>query len=181
VESLLRLPVVSFRSGRAFLAALAVASAITASCSAVGSSYAPPDLPSESAARQLLDKIVDLTSRGDFDGLCALGTPECKFVLGQTGVDAAPTAAPRLASVATVPNREKSPGVWAPGGILFSLCGMDGYGRPYRSQMLIFANQQGSGLVAQEPVFWGSLVVGSEIAGLLPSPASPSTWDGCPG
>jgi hypothetical protein len=124
--------------------------------------------------------VIDLALKHDFEGLCALGTPECKQVLKDTGTDTVPTAAPKIVSVNTIPNRETSPGTWAPGGVLFRLCGLDGKNHPYHSEMLVFDNHQDTGLVAEEPVFWGSLNIGSSVAEPSPSLGATSTWQGCP-
>ena len=127
-----------------------------------------------------MNKVIDLALRHDFDGLCALGTPECKKVLDDIGTDTVPTAAPKYVSVTTVPNRETSPGTWAPGGVLFLLCGLDGKNRAYHSEMLVFVNRQGTGLVAEEPVFWSGLTIGSAVAEPPPGLDATSTWQGCP-
>jgi hypothetical protein len=127
----------------------------------------------------LVNQAVNLALNHDYDQLCALGTPGCKQVLIDTGTDTVPSVAPEIVSITTVPNKETSPGSWTPGGVLFLLCGLDGNGRPYHSEMLVLANQQGGGLVAMEPVFWGSLTIGSTVAGPKPS-AESSVWTACP-
>jgi hypothetical protein len=128
----------------------------------------------------LVNKVVDLALSHDFQGLCSLGTPECEKVLNDTGTDTVPTAAPRIVSVTTVANREMSPGTWAPGGVLFLLCGLDGKSQAYHSELLVFDNHQGTGLVAEEPVFWGGLNIGSIVAQPSPSLDADNTWRGCP-
>ncbi len=162
------------------LLVLLIVALAPAACAGAGGSYAPPTPPSQSAARDLVTKVVDLALRHDFVGLCAVGTPECKKVLDATGTDTVPTTAPTFVSVSTIPNRETSPGTWAPGGVLFRLCGLDGKNQAYHSEMLVFVNNQGTGLVAQEPVFWGSLNIGSAIAEPPPSLDTTTTWQGCP-
>ena len=157
-----------------------IAVLVAAACAGSSGTYTPPPPPSESAARGLVTNVIDLALSHDFDRLCGLGTPECKKVLDATGTDTVPAAPPKFVSVTTVPNRETSPGTWAPGGVLFLLCGLDGKNRAYHSQMLVFVNHQGSGLVAQEPVFWGSLTIGSAVAEPPPSPDTTTTWQGCP-
>jgi hypothetical protein len=97
-----------------------------------------------------VDQAVQFALAGDFDRLCALGTSQCKFIV----------------HVTTVPNVEKTAGTWTPGGVLFCLCGLDGRGQPYHSQM--------------EPVFWGSLTIdGPPVAEPKPTDAD-GVWQGCP-
>ena len=180
MEPVLRLPVILGRVRYRALVALLMAVLIAGACTGTGASYVPPPPPSESAARDLVNNAIDLAISHDFDRLCALGTPECRKVLDATGTDTVPTAAPKFVSVTTVPNRETSPGTWAPGGVLFLLCGLDGKNQAYHSQMLVFENHQGSGLVAEEPVFWGSLTIGSAVAEPPPSRDATTTWQGCP-
>lgn len=141
--------------------------------------YSPPVPPSEAASRQFLDRIVKLVEARDFDGLCKLGTSECQFVLNNAGPDAAPTSPPTVAGVVVVPNREVASGTWQPGGVLFRLCGLDGHGKPYRSEMLVSTAPTGSGLIAQEPVYWSGLSIGSSVAEPTASAASVD-WTGCP-
>lgn len=159
---------------------LLVAVLIAGACAGASQSYTPPPPPSESAARDLVNQVIDLALSRDFDRLCGLGTPECKFVLDATGTDTVPTVAPIFASVTTVPNRETSPGTWASGGVLFLLCGLDGKNQAYHSQMLVSVNHQGTGLVAMEPIFWGSLTIGSAVVQPPPSQYATTTWQGCP-
>lgn len=148
-------------------------------CLGAGSTYAPPSPPPESAARDLVNQAVNLALHHDFDQLCDLGTPGCEQVLIDTGTDAVPTVAPKIVSVTTVPNKETSPGAWTPGGVLFLLCGLDGNAQPYHSEMLVFSDQQGNGLVAMQPVFWGGLTIGSTVAEPKPSEGS-AVWQDCP-
>lgn len=162
---------------RIFLGLLILATVATA-CAGAGGTYAPPPPPPESAARDLVSQAVSLALNHDFAGLCALGTPDCKQVLADTGTDTVPSVAPQIVSVATVPNKETSPGTWTPGGVLFMLCGLDGNAQPYHSQMLVSYNPRGPGLIAMEPVFWGSLTIGSTEAEPKPSAGS-SVWADC--
>ena len=162
------------------LVTLLITVLVAAACAGTGGRYTPPPPPSQSAARDLVNNVIDLALSHDFDRMCALGTPECRKVLDATGTDTVPAAAPKFVSVTTVPNRETSPGTWAPGGVLFLLCGLDGKNQAYHSQMLVFVNHQGSGLVAEEPVFWGSLTIGSAVAEPPPSQDATTTWQGCP-
>ena len=130
-------------------------------------------------ARALVSRVINLALSRRFDQLCALGTPQCTNVLSSTGTDTVPSDPPEIVNVATIPNRETSPGTWTPGGVLFLLCGLDAKGEPYHSQLLVAENPSGSGLVAMEPVFWGGFTVGSPVAEPKPS-TEDSVWADCP-
>jgi hypothetical protein len=177
MESLLRLPVTAAASVRLLIPMVLLATIVNG-CIGDASAYVPPSPPPQAEARNLVNRVVQLTLSHDFDQLCTLGTPECRQVLHATGTDTAPSTAPAIVGATTVPNQETSPGTWTPGGVLFSLCGLDGKGQPYHSQMLVFENREGTGLTAMEPVFWGSLTIGSTVAG--PAPSLSSIWEGCP-
>ena len=143
---------------------LLLLSQLAAACTGAPSAYAPATPPAELVARGLVDQAVQFALAGDFDRLCALGTSQCKFIV----------------HVTTVPNVEKTAGTWTPGGVLFYLCGLDGRGQPYHSQMLVFQKPEGTGLTAMEPVFWGSLTIdGPPVAEPKPTDAD-GVWQGCP-
>jgi hypothetical protein len=167
-------------AGRTRFTLLLLIALLPSACMGSGGDYVPPSPPPESAARDLVNHAVNLALNHDFDQLCALGTLDCKQVLNDTGTDTVPTTAPMFVSVSTIPNRETSPGTWAPGGVLFRLCGLDGKNQAYRSEMLVLVDHQGTGLVAEEPVFWGSLNIGSTVAEPSPNQDATSTWQGCP-
>lgn len=166
-------------ANRRLVITLVILAILPTACTGAGASYVPPTPPPESAARDLVNQVINLALNHDFDQLCALGTPDCKQVLNDTGTDTVPGVAPKIVSVATVPNKETSPGSWTPGGVLFMLCGLDGNAAPYHSQMLVFDNPRGTGLIAMEPVYWGSLTLGSTVAEPKPSAGS-SVWADCP-
>jgi hypothetical protein len=161
---------------------LLVLAVLQAGCSGAGNTFAPVSPPAESEARKFVDQIVQLALNRDFDGLCALGSPECRFILsGQT--DNVPTSRPMVANVVIVLSERTSSDTWTPGGVLFSLCGFDGKGTPYRSQMLVSENPWGPGLMAMEPVFWTGLSIGGSIAAAtapISSSGQGGIWSGCP-
>jgi hypothetical protein len=176
MEPLLRFPVSPARL-RVACSLLSLGLAVAA-C-AGPKAYAPATPPSETDSRTLVHQVIDLALARRFDQLCALGTPQCTNVLLSTGTDTVPSDSPTIVAVTTVPNKETSPGTWTPGGILFSLCGLDGKGAPYHSQLLVSENPSGTGLMAMEPVFWGGFTVGSPVAEPKPSDLG-SVWADCP-
>jgi hypothetical protein len=132
------------------------------------SSGAPPagSIPTVEEARGLLDRTVERAQAGDFEGLCAMGDGNCMRHLEDAGRDAVPPGPPTIVKTGTVPTTS-SGGQTSLGGIVFVLCGIDGHGDHYDSEMLVF--HDGNGLRAINPIYWGR----TRIAG---SPATEETF-----
>jgi hypothetical protein len=118
------------------------------------SSGEPPagTIPTVDEARGFLDQVVELAQAGDFASLCAIGDGNCMDHLEDAGRDAVPPDPPTIVRTGTVPTTS-SGGQTSLGGIVFVLCGVDGHGDHYDSEMLVF--HDGSGLRAINPVYWG--------------------------
>jgi len=132
------------------------------------SSGAPPagTIPTVEEARVFLDRVVERAQAGDFEGLCAIGDGNCKRHLEEAGRDAVPPGPPTIVRTRTV-QTTSSGGQTSLGGVVFVLCGIDGHGDQYDSEMLVF--NDGKGLRAINPIYWGR----TRIAG---SPASEETF-----
>lgn len=130
-------------------------------------------LPSSGEAEGLLDRIVSLAQQGDFAGLCDLGDGNCWTNVEAAGRDAVPSASPRVVATWVVPASSTGPGAGTVGGRVLVLCGTDGRGRPYRSEMLVF--RDGSALRAINPVFWDNIAI---AAGSVNPPTATSV-SGC--
>ena len=129
---------------------------VVAACISSG----PPagTIPSVEQARRHLDEVVRLARAGDFDGMCALGDANCERSLDMAGRDAVPPDPPNVVGTRTVPTTSAN-GQHSFGGIVFVLCGVDGRGQPYDSEMLVF--NDGNGLRAINPVYWGPTRIAS--------------------
>lgn len=120
----------------------------------------PPAPPSEAEALDLLDQIVAAATRRDFDALCAFGTSACWELLDVAGRDAVPPLRPRVVGLTRLENARRPDGLWTSGGVLLQLCGVDGRGRAYASEMLIVRTGSASNpgpLAASEPVYWSGM------------------------
>ena len=115
-------------------------------------------IPTVEEAQGHLDEIVRLARAGDFEGLCLLGDANCENSLEIAGQDAVPPDPPKIVGTRTVPTTVSN-GLQARGGIVFVLCGIDGRGEPYDSEMLVF--HDGNGLRAINPVYWGRTRIAS--------------------
>jgi hypothetical protein len=130
--------------------AVAVLGLVVAACSAA----TPPagSIPTLGEAHGHLARIVDLARRGDFDGVCALGDGNCQRSLEVAGRDAVPPDPPTIVGTRVIPTT-RSGDQTSYGGVVLVLCGIDGRGAHYDSEMLVFRDAQG--LRAVNPIYWG--------------------------
>ncbi len=134
--------------------AVILAMAAVAACSVPSPAVSPPRPPSEAAALAFLDVIVAIVRRGELDRLCELGGGNCARHLDEAAWSA-PRIGPRVVGSVDVPIALNADGTWTGGGRLLMLCGLDGLGAPYYSEMLVFEDR--GRLIAIEPVFWTGL------------------------
>ena len=142
-------------------------------CVLVSACMSANSLPSRAEAEGLLDRIVSLAQHGDFAGLCNLGDGNCWTNLEAAGRDAVPSLPPRVVATWVMSGSSTGPGAGTVGGRVLVLCGTDGRGRPYRSEMLVF--RDGSALRAINPVFWDNMAI---AAGSVNPPTATSV-SGC--
>ena len=142
--------------------------ALVAACALPGAAIpAPP--PSEAETAAYLAEVVEIALAGDLDRLCDLGGGTCRRQLRE-GADAAPRTAPRVVGSTVVPSTMLPDGNWRVGGRLLQLCGVDGHGRRYYSEMLVFEDR--GRLIGLEPVFWtGMRIETGAMVTRTPGPA----------
>lgn len=132
--------------------------------------------PTEAEARQLLIRIVAAAQARDFDGLCAFGDGNCPDLLAAAGRASLPAAPPTIVGVEVVQPADGGNGAVASGGILFLLCGVDGLGKAYSSEMFVL--RSGAGLRAIQPIYWSGMRIARDSTvdaePPRPSPACPS-------
>jgi hypothetical protein len=127
-----------------------------AACTSAGP--AAGTIPSVEQAERHLDEIVRLARAGDFDAMCALGDGNCEGMLEMAGRDAVPPDPPKVIGRRTVPSTSAN-GQQSFGGIVLVVCGIDGRGRAYDSEVLVF--NDGNGLRAINPVYWSRTRIAS--------------------
>ncbi|HEY7736461.1 MAG TPA: hypothetical protein VH813_06675 [Candidatus Limnocylindrales bacterium] len=130
---------------------------------------APP--PTMQAATDYLSTVVDLVLAGRLTELCRLGSGTCAHTLRNSDPGAVPRTRPIVVGSRIEPSVLRPGGVWSQGGLVLQLCGLDGRGRFYRSEILVF--NDGRRLIGKEPVFWVGLRIesGSTVGG--PPPPDP--------
>ncbi len=114
----------------------------------------PADQPSQDEAVAFLARLVDLTSQGEFEELCGLGDGNCERHLEMAGIESVPPEPPTVVATRIVAD---DPASGAVGGFVLTVCGIDGRGQDYRSEMLIF--RDGDGLRAINPVYWDGVMI----------------------
>lgn len=123
--------------------------AVVAAC---GAPVTPAPPPSQAQATGLLETLAGYAVAHDFDALCALGSGNCESVLAELGEGSAPSAEPTVTGTRVIEPHQLDDDTWTLGGRVLEVCGTDGNGKPYRSEVLVF-DQAGS-LHAIEAVFW---------------------------
>ena len=143
--------------------ATAVLSAATlVGCGLLTHNDPPPPAPSVEEARALLDQVIDAGIARDFERLCAMATGTCEGELDGFE-ERAPTEPPRVVDV-DVHEPIGNGGSWTSGGVLFVLCGTDGLGDAYESEVLVF-DDAGRQLLATAAVYWVGTRVGLAAPG----------------
>jgi hypothetical protein len=102
--------------------------------------------PSDAAARTVVQRMTELVAASDWDGLCALYS-NCPDILDGQAKLAAPATPPLILGTADVSDSGNTQG-----GRAVYLCGPDGNGRAYRTDILIFGPDDDPVVIT--PVFW---------------------------
>ena len=149
-------------------AAIAVAAALVIGCAGGSTPQGVP--PTETEARAVLAELVAAARAGEFGTLCARGDANCPDVLAEAGRGRVPPEPPVLAGTRLLepePNRD--------GGLVLQVCGIDGAGRRYASELLV--TRTVSGLRVIQPVYWSGLRVPDDATVGTDRPLG---WPGCP-
>lgn len=154
-------------------AAIGLALATAAACGLpVSAETTPPVPPSEAAAVAYLRDVIAVVAAGDLERLCDLGGGTCRREL-EFGMPTVPRTPPRLVASVEVPITWNANRTWNAGGRLLMLCGVDGLGSPYYSEMLVF--EEAGRLIGREPVFWTGVTIET-----LPAIVRPQAPKRCP-
>ena len=122
-----------------------------AACIALPSPTPGPP-PSEAEALAYLDSVVTIVESGDLSRLCELGPGTCESMLDGTDPASIPTSRPKVVSTRVLESRQEEGGGWRIGGRILEVCGIDGLGHPYASEILVFRAE--GELIGIQPVFW---------------------------
>jgi hypothetical protein len=129
---------------------IAIVVLVAACVARPGPTPAPP--PSEVEARAYLDSVVAVIESGNVGGICELGPGTCESFLDGTDPATIPTTRPHVVSTRVLESRQVEGGGWQAGGRILEICGIDGLGHRYDSEILVF--RSGGELIGIQPVFW---------------------------
>ena len=141
------------------------AAAVLVSACAVG------PVPTLGEASGMLDQLIAFAQAGDFDGLCSIGDLNCQDTLADVGLESAPTERPIVRGTRVV---DANPDIGATGGRVLELCGIDGLGRRFSSEILVFRDS--GTLRVINPVFWSGISIAAGETTL----ESPPPAESCP-
>jgi hypothetical protein len=108
-------------------------------------------------ATDLLNHAVEYATSHDLDKLCGLGSSSlmCQTQWKDAGEWAGvPTESPQIVDTYLIPTKKLGNGMTQRGGRLLVVCGIDGMGKPYRTEMLVFSGGWLHGLSAMNVVYW---------------------------
>jgi hypothetical protein len=128
---------------------LAVALLVMAAC---GNASAPQAVPTEADARTHLDSVVALVAAGEWERVCELGSGTCRQILREADPARVPASAPLVVATRVIEPAPAAEGGWWAGGRVLVLCGRDGLGEPYHSEMLVF--NDGERLISTATPYW---------------------------
>ena len=146
------------------------------SCSSASETRAPESITIEQATT-LLDRAYEASTEHDIESLCKLGGSilSCENAWLNTGEwPAAPDARPAVVSSRILPDQQQDNGNVSRGGRLLEVEGVDGLGRAFSTDFLVF-DEGGGKLVALNPVYWTGVSVGhpSKDGSAVAFPSSP--------
>jgi len=140
--------------------------AVLAGCSP---EFRPTAAPTVAETRTFIAEMVRLAQAGAFEQLCEMGGGNCEDILANAGAENVPADPPVVARIYEVPSVRHADGSWSQGGQMVEMCGTDGSGEPYQSQMIVFRDPH-EGIIAIEPIYWSGLGI---IAGTEQPEAGP--------
>jgi len=131
----------------------------------------PP--PSEAEALAHLAQVEGVVRSGDLSHLCDLGSGTCKQILENADPATVPATVPEVIGTRVIPYSDLGGGMSTVGGRVLMLCGRDGLGKSYYSEMLVFFD--GDRLISTGTPYW----VGMTIATGSTTEASPAAVPAC--
>jgi hypothetical protein len=144
--------------------------ALAAGCAfPAGHQDGPAPVPSEAEARSHFAQVVGLAMGGDFGGLCDLGDSNCRNILRDASEETVPPLPPRIVGTRVV-EPEIHGDTWSTGGFVLQVCGIDGHGKPYFDEVLVF--NDGTRLISTGTIYWSRtrIAEGPTAGGPQPTP-----------
>jgi hypothetical protein len=112
----------------------------------------PAAPPSEVEALQYLEAAIAMVQSGNASRICELGPPSCPQTVEPLDQAAVPSTRPSVIRVRTRPGVVHGDGTWSNGSVIIELCGVDGLGKPYQSDMQVYWHE--GRIVSTVPAYW---------------------------
>jgi hypothetical protein len=130
--------------------------------------FVPPAAPTPEAAQVYLDQVVALVEGGNVASVCSMGGGTCQHSLEAADPGAIPNTPPRVVGTRVLAPNQHADGSWDVGGRVIQVCGTDGKGDPYFSELLVFYDA--GRLISTNPLFWTRTLV---VTGPATAPSAP--------
>jgi len=137
---------------------------------ACGPQAGAPEAPTIEQALAHVEAIIDLVESGGASRVCDFGGPTCPASVEPLDLRAVPATRPKITSVRVVPRVDHDNGTWSNAYVRVELCGIDGLGKIYHSEMMVYWHR--GRIVSTEPAYW--LGIGIADDNIVGAPAGPS-------
>jgi len=124
--------------------------------------------PTEGQALEHLQSLIALVEAGHAGSICDLGGPLCKDFVEPFDAARVPTTRPLLLEVRTIPAVAVGEGKWRGSYVRIEVCGVDGRGDPYRSEMMVYWNR--GRIVSTQPAYWLGMIIADDPVVGAPEP-----------
>lgn len=141
--------------------------AVIVAVAACGGALGPQAVPTEAEARAYLATIVERVAAGDVEGICGAGSGTCRQILRGADPARVPDAPPTVVGSRVLEPEQLNDGMTSAGGLVLELCGRDGLGDRYFSELLVF--RDGDRLISTATPYWlGVRITDSATTGGVP-------------
>ena len=139
---------------------------------ACGSQASAPEAPTIEQALAHVEAVIQLVESGGANRVCDFGGPTCPMSVDTLDPRAVPTTRPKITSVRLVPRVDHEDGTWSSAYVRVELCGIDGLGKIYHSEMMVYWHR--GKIVSTEPAYWlGFGIADGPVVGAPAGPPEP--------
>ena len=149
-----------------------VAGTLVLLLAACGPQASAPEAPTTEQALAHVEALIKLVESGGASRICDFGGPTCHDSVDPLDPRAFPTTRPKITNVRLVPRVDHPDGTWSNAYVRVDLCGLDGRGQTYHSEMMVYWNR--GRIVSTEPAYWLGLgIADGPVVGAPGGPPQP--------